>query len=77
MEDEAEQRKLLETIARIRKKDSTIYDPASKLHPDDSEEENEDADAVPAPKPKRQKAMRLAEVNMREVCEMTWLTCLM
>lgn len=69
MEDEAEQRKLLDTIARIRKKDSTIYDPASKLHPDDSEEENEDMDAAPAPKAKRQKAMRLAEVNMREVCE--------
>ncbi|KAK9865362.1 hypothetical protein WJX84_010677 [Apatococcus fuscideae] len=66
VEGEAEQRKLLDTIARIRNRDSTIYDPASKLHSEGSEGEDEEADAVPAPKPKKQKAMRLAEVNMRE-----------
>lgn len=59
---------MLDTIARIRKKDSTIYDPASKLQSDESEEDDGEADAMPAPKTKKQRAMRLAEVNMREVC---------
>ncbi len=67
-EDEAAQRQLLETISRIRNKDSAIYDPAVQLQPDDSDDaQTEDAGAA-APKAKKQRAMRLAEINMREVC---------
>ena len=68
LEDPEAARKLLETIARIRKKDSLIYDPTAKLQPDESEEEREDAEAAPVPKAKKHKAIRLAEINLREVC---------
>lgn len=67
-EDEAAQRQLLKTISRIRNKDSAIYDPAAQLQPEDSDEaQSDDADEA-APKAKKQRAMRLAEINMREVC---------